>query len=265
MMNTASSKYLDHLSLIVNHGSIETARGLSFKEVMGATYTVPMSNPVINVTGRRLGYRFAAAEPYWILSGKNQLADISPFGKMAPYSDDGLFMAGAYGPKVVDQLGYVCKTLADDSGSRQAVLNIWRERPGPSKDIPCTLSMQFMIRSGKIHCFTTMRSSDAVMGLPYDTIFFSLCSAFILSILRAHHHCAHDVELGNLSVFMGSSHVYDRDLFLVSNILSLWDPVQPNLNFNKMSGFSPRTFLDLLDSWSVDEDGSGILEMEGLN
>jgi thymidylate synthase len=216
------------------------------------------------VTGRKLGYRFAAAEPFWILSGKNHLADISPYGKMAPYSDDGFFMSGAYGPKVTDQLGYVCKTLTEDPGSRQAVINIWRERPGPSKDIPCTLSLQFLIRNGELHCVATMRSSDAFMGLPYDSVFFSLCSAFILSIMRTHYQSANDLSLGNLVLSVGSSHIYDKDFEQVKGILSSWDPVDTNLNFNKMANFQPKDFLDILEVWAVDEDAAGILEMESL-
>lgn len=259
----APEQYLDHLSAIMGLGSMEKARGLTFKEVIGKQYVVPMKNPVPNVEGRKLGLKFAVAEPFWILSGKNLLADIAPYGKMAPYSDDGYFMSGAYGPKIVDQLGYVCKTLADDIGSRQAIINIWRERPGPSKDIPCTLSLQFIIRSGYVNCIATMRSSDAVMGLPYDSILFSLTSAYVISILK-HHYGVDGLKLGKLTLTLGSAHIYDRDFDTVKGILKVhdWNEGEyQSVNFNRIAVQQPATFLDLLESYMLDEDCSGILEL----
>jgi len=259
--NFSSQAYLGHLDTIMKRGSDEQARGLNFREIIGAKYTVPMSNPVPSVGERNLGFRFAAAEPWWILSGKNLLSDIHPFGKMSPYSDDGYFMSGAYGPKIVDQLSYVCKTLADDKGSRQAVINIWRERPGPSKDIPCTLSLQFLIRGGVIHCVAMMRSSDAYMGLPYDSILFSLTSAYILSILRHHYSCGRSLELGNLYLTLGSAHLYDKDFESVNKIVTAWDYELEDVNFNNIASLPPSQFLDRLYSCASDGSRSGILEL----
>ena len=259
----AAVRYLNHLSEIMDSGSLQQARGLSFMEIVGKQYTVPMKNPVPNVVGRGLGLKFAVAEPFWILSGKNLLSDIAPYGKMAPYSDDGYFMSGAYGPKIVDQLGYVCKTLADDPGSRQAVINIWRERPGLSKDIPCTLSLQFMVRDGRVHCIATMRSSDAYMGLPYDSILFSLTSAYIISIMKYHYNVP-DLILGTLTLTMGSAHVYDRDFEKVNKIIQLydWDDQEiESVDFNRIASQKPAVFLDLLESYMLDEDCGGILEL----
>ncbi len=259
----AGLQYLQHLQSIVHLGTRVTARGLNFIELMGAVYEVPMIDPVATVEGRKLGLRFAAAEPYWVLSGNNLLADITNFGKMAPYSDDGYFMSGAYGPKIVDQLGYICKTLAEDQGSRQAVLTIWRERPGKSKDIPCTVSMQFMIRDNKLHCLTTMRSSDAIMGLPYDSILFSLTSAYIISILRSFYGVS-GLKLGQLKVFLGSAHIYDRDEETVASILRACNFYDNDLDFNKMAALEPADFLDRLQSFAMNSDKNGILEIAGL-
>jgi thymidylate synthase len=261
--NSSPQTYISHLDEIMSLGSNEQARGLSFKEIVGKQYTVPMHNPIPNVAGRKLGLRFAIAEPFWILSGGNLLADIASYGRMEPYSDDGYFMSGAYGPKIIDQLGYVCKTLTEDRGSRQAVINIWRERPGPSKDIPCTLSLQFIIRKGYVNCIATMRSSDAIMGLPYDSILFSLTSAYVISIMK-HHYGVDDLKLGRLTLTMGSAHIYDKDFDLAKEIVKLhdWDSEEEKgINFNRIAQHPPVLFLDLLESYMLDEDSSGILEL----
>ena len=46
---------------------------------------------------------------------------------IAKFSDDGIMFRGAYGPKVVEQLGYVTQNLLSDPDSRQAVININNE------------------------------------------------------------------------------------------------------------------------------------------
>lgn len=259
-----NNAYRSHLNTILAYGSDESARGLSFRELIGVQYTVPMNDPVVTIPERNTGYRFAAAEPFWILSGSNLLSEIAPYGNMAPYSDDGYFMAGAYGPKVVDQLPYVCRTLAEDNGSRQAVINIWREKPGPSKDIPCTLSLQFLLRNGRLHCVATMRSSDAIMGLPYDTIMFSLASAYISSILCYHYGNA-SIKLGLLRLTMGSAHIYDRDMELAKKITrSESFDCNSNIDFNNLSQLTPSNFLEMLASFAMDENAGGILEVGSM-
>lgn len=265
---SANSAYKNHIDVITTYGSAQAARGLSFVEFPGLSYTVQMSDPVITLADRKMGFAFAAAEPYWILSGSNLLNQIGQYGKMAPYSDDGYFMRGAYGPKIIDQLPYICRTLADDDGSRQAVLNIWRERPEKSKDIPCTVAMQFMIRDGKLNCYTFMRSSDAIMGLPYDSILFSLVSAYVLSI-RSTHYAAVDVELGELTIFIGSAHVYERDLdwaFKIKSGTAIDDKAIDGdtddliaMDFNKLAKLPPSLFLEMLSEYK-DAD-RGIIEM----
>ena len=57
------------------------------------------------------------------------------------------------------------------------IINIWRENPRSSKDIPCTLSLQFFLREASdqlwLHTIATMRSNDAWLGVPYDTFNFN--------------------------------------------------------------------------------------------
>ena len=107
---------------------------------------------------------------------------------------------------MVSQLEYCKRTLRQDLDSRQAVLTIWQPRPEPSKDIPCTVSMQFLIRDNKIHTIVNMRSSDAYLGLPYDLFVFSCITAKLRDLMGKR-----GLRLGNLTVFAGSSHIYQRD------------------------------------------------------
>jgi thymidylate synthase len=189
-----------------NPQHIVSPRGMEVKENLAEQYTVPMP-AYIDLAARKVNVPFMLAEAAWIASGSNRLSDLTPTMKRyADFSDDGIFLRGAYGPKVIDQLGYVVDTLEKDKDSRQAVLNIWRERPGESKDIPCTTNMQFIIRDDKLNMVTTMRSHDIVLGYTYDVFSFSMVAKSVQLLLKER---GVNVELGDLTVTAGSMHLYE--------------------------------------------------------
>ena len=173
-------------------------------ELLNSSFHYETAFPVINATNRGINYKFMAAEAAYILQGRN---DVEYLGNVLPhferYSDDGEYQAGAYGPPFLDQIPYVLDCLGKDETSRQAVISIWRPRPYASRDIPCTLTMQFLIRKERLHTIVNMRSSDAYMGLIYDTFCFAMMSSVIAASM--------ETNLGETWINAGSSHLYERD------------------------------------------------------
>ncbi len=222
-------------------------KGSTTKELLGYQSRWAMAWPSVACPVRKLGYRFMAAEAAWILSGDNRLATIAPYAKhMARFSDDGLFLSGAYGPPFVDQVGWVARTLMKDRQSRQAVATIWRPRPGPGNDTPCTVALQWIIRESRgraddaplLHCVATMRSSDIWHGVPYDVFNFSMMSAYVALAVKelqkaearkralvskrveeAFYH-GKTLGLGDLILTAGSQHLYKADWNEASAVLS---------------------------------------------
>lgn len=189
-------------------------RGLLVKELIGYQYTIDMNNPVLSLPSRKMNYAFMFGEAAWICSGSNWLDDLTPYMKRyKDFSDDGVFLNGAYGVKVIEQVAYVADTLQRDRDSRQAVINIWRERPAQSKDIPCTINMQFFIRDG-IQMVVNMRSQDAVLGFSYDIFTFSAVANLVRVLLRKR---GINVPLGTLTVSIGSFHVYEQHFDQISD------------------------------------------------
>jgi thymidylate synthase len=220
-------------------------RGLEISEIIGAQYRVPMP-AYITLINRKVNYSFMFAEAWWILSGSNRVEDIDPYMKFyKTFSDDGIFMRGAYGPKIVDQLGYIVDTLSTDLDSRQAVVNIWRERPGSSKDIPCTLSMQFIIRKNKLNCVTTMRSNDIVKGFTYDVFTFSMISLYIKHLLSDR---GIKVDLGDLIVNAGSLHLYQPDYSMVNEWMFELDTIDDSIKDLVDELVNTTDHLDLVES-----------------
>lgn len=204
---SADVVWLKLLNDVRQHGLEVFPRGQKTLEMLGSLIVVDMTRPVVTIRERKLGYKFLCAEAAWILSGDNRVKTIEPFSKtIANFSDNGRIFFGAYGPKLRAQLDYVAETLRGDRDTRQAVANIWRDNPPATKDVPCTLSCQFMIRNGRLDAFVTMRSSDVWLGICYDIFNFSMWAAYVLlaSDLK-------DVRLGHLYNVAASRHLYGRD------------------------------------------------------
>jgi thymidylate synthase len=209
--NSANEAWRSLLSDISSHGFEANPRGMKTLELLGSSRTFFMVDPIVTVARRELGYRFMAAEAAWILSGDDRVETIAPFSKeIGRFSDDGVTFFGAYGPKVVSQLKYVTDTLAADPDSRQAVINIWRENPPGTKDVPCTLSLQFLLRSGGLHCIATMRSSDAWLGWPYDVFNFTMIT-WTLALLLAERNPESPPNLRTMTLRAGSQHLYEKN------------------------------------------------------
>ncbi len=167
-----------------------------------------LDNPNANLIvspARKLNYPFSVAEWLWLMLGYNDVSIISAFNsQMNQFSDDGEFLAGSYGPMIVEQLPYIYKTLTADPTSRQAVMTLWRPRPMTSKDVPCTVSFQFLVRNDRLTMLTTMRSNDLWLGFPYDVFSFTQLQRYIAFRLG--------YQVGRYHHFAGSLHLYDRDI-----------------------------------------------------
>lgn len=253
-IDSADTAWLGAVGTVLSFGNTSQPRGQKTRELLGHSVNIDMSRPVLTVARRRLGYRFLAAEAAWILSGDNRVETIAPYAaKIADFSDDGQTFFGAYGPKVLAQLGYVVDTLIKDPDSRQAVLNIWRENPPASKDIPCTLSAQFMIRGGQIHAVVSMRSSDLWLGLPYDLFNFSMLAAWVgLEISRRGGPL---YSLGTLTNFAGSRHLYERDWDQARACVADRRPAFQYDTVDTVDFGSPGDLVEHL--WALAEQGQG--------
>lgn len=233
----ATSAWLRLLRSLLLVENITSPRRQETQEIIGYSTRLDMRYPVVISPQRKLGYRFMAAEAAWILSGDNRVSSISPYSKeISRFSDDGVFFFGAYGPKVVDQLSYVISSLVGDISTRQAVINIWREKPAKTKDVPCTLSIQFLIRGNLLHAVVSMRSSDAWLGVPYDWFNFTMLSAAVALLYR--DKTGTQLELGELNFHTGSQHLYAVNKEAARLVVN--DNVEVGsmqFNYAKFSGF----------------------------
>ncbi len=245
------------LDQVMTRGQESAPRGKRVRELIGEAISFDMRYPIVTKPSRKIGYRFYPAEAAWILMGRK---DIQYFrDKNMPFiwqfSDDGFFYDGAYGPPVVEQLSYVCDMLSDDPDTRQAVMTIWRPNPRPSRDIPCTLSYQFIARDGMLHCIQSMRSSDVWLGYPYDAFNAAMLTTYIILLLRERAKRGRkDLKLGYHTLMVGSQHIYEPQWqsaldFVYDNDVATYAPIDPS-KFE-----TPQSLINYLDLMASKPDG----------
>lgn len=216
-------------------------RGIPCFELIGYQSIVDMRYPVLTVGDRKLGRKFQAAEAAWILSGDNKVSTISPYSKaISNFSDDGQRFFGAYGPKIQDQISYAVDAIVKDPDTRQSVINIWRENPRQTKDVPCTINTQFMVRDGVIHCNDTMRSSDAWLGWPYDIFNFTMLTAYVALSVR--EVSGTEYGIGDLRLTAGSQHLYEKNLDEAKKILAATRSGEAQ--YDDVPAFDPMRWFD---------------------
>lgn len=171
-----------------------------------------LSNPRARMSrSENRGKIFSAiGELLWYLSGSNCLEFI---GKYAPaYADDATegVIHGAYGPRLfhmhgqINQVDNVCRLLNCRRGSRRAVIQLFDARDIATyhKEIPCTTSLQFLLRDGNLHLSVTLRSNDAYFEIPHDIFCFTMLQEMMARRLN--------VELGSYYHYVGSMHMYEN-------------------------------------------------------
>lgn len=211
--------WLMMLSNVFNHGVESSPRNIKTKELLCYTSAIDMNHPIVSLRERNVSYSFLFAEAWWILSGRNDVEFIEQYApSIGRFSDNEISFTGAYGPKFISQVDYAVHCLIKDPDSRQSIINIWTPNPPLSKDIPCTISLQFLIRQNKIHCVANMRSSDAWIGFIYDIFNFSCISTYIAILLKNQYP---NIKLGTLLLNCGSQHIYENNFQSVEKVLNI--------------------------------------------
>lgn len=155
----------------------------------------------------------ALGELFWYLAGSDDLAFIKYYLKNGYESDDGKTVWGAYGPRLfkmrngIDQIAQVRKLLSDPERypSRKGVIQLFNAEDiiEDHKDVPCTCTLQFLVRNTGLDMFVSMRSNDAYKGLPHDVFAFTMLQEMLARDLKR--------PVGRYKHAAGSLHIYATD------------------------------------------------------
>jgi thymidylate synthase len=211
-----SAKTLDDLMHVVLDRLVRVNRKVtatrgSISEIFGVL--LKLKNPLSRLSRTETkGHVFSClGELLWYLSGSASLDFVSYYiPAYVRESEDGISIHGAYGPRLFSQRGHdqienVIKLLRSKPTSKRAVIQLFNAEDisFPFKEIPCTCTLQFLLRKKGLHLFVTMRSNDAYKGLPHDIFAFTMLQEIVARTLGC--------DLGYYKHFVGSLHLYEED------------------------------------------------------
>ena len=210
--NTIDELFEDWYELLYKQNIDDTSRdGNIHGEIINAVSVLnyPINN-IMKSKLRNLPMKYAIGELLWYNSGNNSLKEIQKYTSgWNRMSDDGVTVNSNYGWCIKNKYGFNqwewCKEeLRKNPNSRRAVIHIKEPSDKESKDVNCTVCLQFFIREGKLFCTVYMRSNDIWMGFPYDVFQFT-CMQILMSMEL-------ELEVGTYTHIAGSLHLYERNV-----------------------------------------------------
>lgn len=198
-----NDSFINLSKVLMDQGVKRETRGKICYEI-NEPILIKIINPTdryLNVPRKGYNKYLPFAELLNILSGTNDLSLSGFYSKnLYNYSDDGIYMRAMYSRirnmsgvsndyklskcfessikngtlvREIDQLKYIIESFKRDINTRQAVIEIGDNVKDGfdengllkiTKDFPCTRSLMFQIRDGKLDLTVTMRSNDHVWG-----------------------------------------------------------------------------------------------------
>jgi thymidylate synthase len=202
------------------------AHGDPIKPTKGAA--LELAGILIELTNprARLSRTETRGKPYsclgefcWYLARTNDLAFISYYLQEYKRYADGNEVFGGYGPRLfnwdgINQVAKVTDILRKKRDSRQAVIQLFdaHDLVEVHNDVPCTCTLQFMIRHDQLHMLANMRSNDVFRGLPHDIFCFTMLQEIVARDLS--------VELGTYKHAVGSLHLYTKNIKAAERFLA---------------------------------------------
>ena len=206
-------------ALTTDRRTEESRDGAVVGEIINAVTVIEdPTRCILKSSIRKLPMRYMVGELLWYLSGNPSLEAIQLYTTAWDrMSDDGMSVNSNYGARIQEatceysgdtfnQLTMVENILREHPESRQAVIHIKQPRDlmkYPTKDVNCTVCLQFFIRDEKLYLTTYMRSNDLWMGFPNDVFQFTALQIYLAMRLG--------VKLGTYTHIAGSLHLYERD------------------------------------------------------
>ena len=230
-------------ALLASTNLVSTTRGET-RELVGVLLEIKHPRARLSRTETR-GKPFSClGELLWYLSKDNRLDFIKYYlRRYAEDSEDGVRVHGGYGPRLFAQRGHnqirnIIELLHSKPDTRRAVVQMFNaeDLAAPHIEIPCTTTLQFLVRDGRLHMLTTIRSNDAYMGLPHDVFCFTMLQEIIARSLGR--------EVGIYKHFAGSMHLYESNADSVRDYIG--EAVQARIEMPPMPQEDPWPSIEKL-------------------
>jgi thymidylate synthase len=242
-------QYLDLLDDVLTNGEQKGDRtGTGTLSVFGRQYRHNLQEGFPLLTTKKLHLKSIINELIWFLNGDTNTHwlkenGVSIWDEWATEEGD---LGPLYGKQwtawpskdggTINQIDYVIDCLKNKPDSRRILFHGWNveylpdESMSPQDNVkqgrmalpPCHLLYQFYVANNKLSAQLYIRSSDSFLGLPYNT------ASLALLVHMLAQQC--DLDLGEIIITTGDSHIYSNHMEQVTTQLAREPKALPTLN-----------------------------------
>ncbi|MGH1487579.1 MAG: thymidylate synthase [Cellvibrionaceae bacterium] len=245
-------QYLELLNDVLTEGVQKGDRtGTGTLSVFGRQYRHNLQNGFPLLTTKKLHFKSIANELIWFLKGDTNTQWLKENG--VSIWDEWATEEGDLGPiygkqwtdwptqsgESINQIDYVVHCLKNNPDSRRILFHGWNveylpdETISPQENVkqgrmalpPCHLLYQFYVANNRLSAQLYIRSSDSFLGLPYNT------ASLALLVHMLAQQC--DLDVGDVIVTTGDSHIYSNHIEQVKTQLSREPKTLPTLKINR--------------------------------
>lgn len=245
-------QYLDLMRHVLEHGHDKSDRtGTGTRSVFGWQMRFNLEEGFPLLTTKKLHFKSIINEMIWFLNGDTNTKWLKEHG--VSIWDEWATEDGDLGPiygkqwtawptqdgKAINQIDYVVHTLKTNPNSRRILFHGWNVEYLPDESVspqenarngkmalpPCHLLYQFYVANNKLSAHLYIRSSDLLLGNPYN-----LAGVSFLTHMLA-QQC--DLGVGEVVVTMGDAHIYLNHIEQVNLQLTRDPRPLPKLQFKR--------------------------------
>lgn len=245
-------QYLELLQDILDNGVQKGDRtGTGTLSVFARQFRHNLNDGFPLLTTKKLHFKGIANELIWFLNGDTNTKWLNENG--VKIWDEWATETGDLGPiygrqwtqwptqdgKTINQIDYVVDCLKNNPNSRRILFHGWNveylpdEKISPQENVkagrmalpPCHLLYQFYVANNRLSAQLYIRSSDSLLGLPYNTASLALLTHMLAQ------QC--DLDVGEIIISTGDSHIYSNHMEQVTTQLAREPRKLPTLKINR--------------------------------
>jgi thymidylate synthase len=177
MRNKFERDYQKILHAILNTGVQRDSRTGTTIAVFNRQLCIDLNEGFPIITGRRMFYRTIKAEFEWMMTGSTNIQYLKDrgIGIWDQWADINGEVGPMYGHQIMKQWEEIKEGIRINPHGRRHVINLWNIAELTKMVLPpCYYNLQFIVQDDTLSMTVDFRSSDAAVGLPYDTAVLTL-------------------------------------------------------------------------------------------
>lgn len=222
MISNYEKQYIKIVKDIMDNGYYDNNRtGIPTYKIPHQIIQVDLEKEFPILTSKQVYWKSATKEILWIMQKQSNNINDLDSSIWSDWADEDGSIGKAYGYQVKQyhQIDNLIKSLKENPQDRRMMINLWNWQDLPEMNLaPCCFLSMWDVNDGKLNCALIQRSSDTLIGNPFNTTQYAVLTHLIAQ--------STGLKVGQLTHFMNNSHIYENQLEGMKEQLERFDTME---------------------------------------